>query len=97
MEKVTQFLEKHVQWVVLGLAVLFLGYMAYSNLYQSPVKVTLNGQEMLPAEINEQIVNGPVNRINADLKKDPPVMPVPDFVAAFRQHGAQRSTVRAGI
>jgi hypothetical protein len=84
MEKVTQFLEKHVQWIVLGLAVLFLGYMAYENLLLSPVKVAISGRELLPSEVNEEIVRGPVARINADLNKDAPPMPVDDFVAVFR-------------
>src|SRR5215207_10293231 len=84
MEKVTQFLEKHVEWLVLGLAVLFAGWMAYSYLLESPTFVEIAGQKLAPGEINEQIVRGPVQRIQADLDKPGPEIKVDDFVGTFR-------------
>lgn len=84
MEKVTDFLEKHVQWVVLGLAVLFLGYMAYAYVLQTPVATELQpGQKLEPGGIAKAIAEGPVQKLNNDLQKPPPAMPVKQYVDGF--------------
>ena len=57
MKKLLDLLEQKVQWIVLGLGVLWVLYMAWSFLIQPPVKVTANGQEVSPGEVDEQVGN----------------------------------------
>jgi hypothetical protein len=84
MEKITEILEKHVQWIVLGLAVLFLGYMAYSYVLEQPITAQINGKTLVPGEINAETFNGPVKRLTTDMEKPAPPIPVNDFVSRFR-------------
>ena len=37
MNKILAFLEKHVQWIALGLGGLYLGYMIFTYAVQTPV------------------------------------------------------------
>ena len=50
MNKVLPILEKYVQWIALGIGVLFLLLMAYSYLAQSPVMVPVGTKEVTPGE-----------------------------------------------
>src|SRR5438552_2715952 len=80
MEKVTAILEKYVQWIVLGLAALFLGYMAYTYVMSEPTKITVGSQSVVPSEIDKVTATGPVLKLNNDLAKEAPNMSVADFV-----------------
>ena len=44
MKKVLDFLENYVQWIAIGLGVLFVGYTVYAYAIQQPVMVTGVGQ-----------------------------------------------------
>ncbi len=44
MQKLTKFLEQHVQWVAIGLGALFALWMAYGYILQAPAKVAVDGQ-----------------------------------------------------
>ena len=61
MEKVTAFLEKNVQWLVLGLAGVVFLLMTWMYVVQAPVKVPVAGKELTPGEIDAATVSGPVN------------------------------------
>src|SRR5688572_19046471 len=53
MEKFVGFLERHVQWIALGIGALFLAYVAYSNLADTPAHVTVDmgGKKVQSGEI----------------------------------------------
>jgi hypothetical protein len=77
MNKVTDFLERHVQWLVLVLALAYVGYMGYAYLYVPPLSVTVGKPPVLatPGDIDEKIVQGPVaalDRAIADKEINPP-------------------------
>src|SRR5688500_14352639 len=57
MDKVVSFLERNVQWIALGIGVLFLGYMAYSNLVETPEHMTVDvgGRKVPPGELANAI------------------------------------------
>src|SRR5215208_7445669 len=57
MDKVVSFLERNVQWLALGIGVLFLGYMAYSNLVETPAHLTVDvgGRKVPPGELANAI------------------------------------------
>jgi hypothetical protein len=55
MEKALAILEQHVQWLALGLGVLFLALMVNSYVLQDPVTVQLGGQTVKPGEIDKLI------------------------------------------
>jgi hypothetical protein len=68
MEKFLKIGEQYVQWIALGLGVLFLGLMAYSYVLTPPITVALEKKDYLPGEIDQQIRNGALRRIEDDMK-----------------------------
>lgn len=60
MQKVIDFLEKNVQWLVLGLGGIVLLMMAWTYLIQPPVSVKIGDKSLVPGAIDEQTVQGPV-------------------------------------
>ena len=59
MEKVTAFLEKHVQWLALGLGVIYVLWVVYAYVLTPPVTVALNDRTLTPGEIDKVIASGP--------------------------------------
>ena len=57
MEKALVILEKHVQWIAIGIGALFLVLMVYSYALQDPVTVPVPGasKPMTPAELDKTI------------------------------------------
>lgn len=58
-EKVLPFLEKHVQWLALGLGAVFLALMAYSYVIQRPVTVPVGGQQLVPSQVDAAVAESP--------------------------------------
>src|SRR5688500_6250214 len=84
MPKLVKFLEQNVQWIVLGLAGVFLLFMVWSYVLQPPVTIPVGNQTLLPGEVADAIVKGPVEDIRRDIEKtEVPPMPMPDFVGQF--------------
>jgi hypothetical protein len=85
MKKLTEFIEKNVQWLVLGLGVCYLLYMAWAYLVFPPVKVTGIGPEPLsPGDIDQHIYNDIAAPLEGKMKEGkPPKIEVPNFVAQF--------------
>ena len=52
MQKVVDFLENNVQWLVLGLGGLVFLLMVYWYVIQPPVAVEVSGQKLLPGEVD---------------------------------------------
>src|SRR5688572_6853936 len=89
MEKVVSFLEKHVQWIALGLGVLFLAYMAYSNFVETPEHLTVDvgGKKVPPGEMANAIATSDsFRRLQEGMKREAtlelkPIDPVRDVSA----------------
>jgi len=76
MEKVTKFLEANVEWFALGLAVLFLGWTAWTYLINDPVSRTLENNPVNPSNVDSFIDGHAAERLRDKLD---PNTPVPDF------------------
>ena len=63
MEKVTAFLEKHVQWLALGLGVIYVLWVVYAYVLTPPVTVALNDRTLTPGEIDKVIASGPASEL----------------------------------
>jgi hypothetical protein len=74
-----------VQWLVLGLGVCYLLYMAWAYLVFPPVKVTGIGPDPLsPGDIDQHIYNDIAAPLEGKMKEGkPPKIEVPNFVAQF--------------
>ena len=55
MKKLVDFLEAYVQWVALGLAILWIGWITYAYWWVSPVTAEFDGQKTTPANINHEV------------------------------------------
>jgi len=76
MEKVTKFLEANVEWFALGLAVLFLGWTAWTYLINDPVSGTLDNNPVNPSNVDSFIDGHAAEKLR---NKMDPNTPVPDF------------------
>ena len=86
MEKVRNFLEKNVQWVVLGLSGIVFLLMVWMYVVQAPVKVAINGKEVTPGEIDALTAAGPVaNYKQLVARSKAPEIPPVNFVDPFRK------------
>src|SRR5436190_1955366 len=84
MKKLTEFLEKNLQWLAIGAGALYLLWMVYSFLLtNSAWQVTVAGEPKSPGEVDEAVA-----RIADDLKtkmeKGPKIdIKVPNFESAI--------------
>jgi hypothetical protein len=102
MQKVTNFLEQHVQWVAIALGALFALWMAYGYILESPAKVTVDNQVFTGADIYKhttetaaQQLQQKVNSTNAVTLAVP--KPAEQFKDAMAWQGAKDHTVLAYI
>jgi hypothetical protein len=72
MQKVVDFLEKNVQWLVLGLGGLVFLLMVYWYVIRPPVTVQVAGQEVLPGQIDALTAEKPVQDFKRALASDEP-------------------------
>jgi hypothetical protein len=70
MQKVVDFLEKNVQWLVLGLGGLVFLLMVYIYVIRPPVTVQVAGQEVLPGQIDAITAEKPVRDFKQALASD---------------------------
>src|SRR5690606_21756260 len=70
MQKVVTFLERHVQWVALGLAALFLLTMIFNYVVSNPVQAQLGNETVTLGSVDQYVdetqLAGVLNRINSD-------------------------------
>ncbi|CAN5634446.1 hypothetical protein BH09PLA1_BH09PLA1_36810 [soil metagenome] len=88
MKKVLDFLEQHVQWLAILLGGLYLGFMAWTFVINSPVSVKLGDQVLGPGEIDKEILDKPVQVLTAKLGRSseiklPPITWAEDFKNAM--------------
>src|SRR3954468_2340181 len=83
MQKVTEFLEKYVQWVALGLGGLYLLWMVYVNfLGPSPVTVQVPGADspLPPGQVDEYVRDGIASKLKSRMDEAKPIkINVPNF------------------
>jgi hypothetical protein len=86
MNKVVAFLEKHVQWIALGLGGLYLGYMIWTFAIQTPVVVTgIAPTPLTPGEVDSYILRTAVTPLEGAMTStNVPVMDVPNFIDQFK-------------
>src|SRR2546423_539434 len=63
MNKVVDLLEKHVQWVAIGLGGAYLLFMVYRFVILSPAEVRLDGQSVSPGKVDQIIAETTVQKI----------------------------------
>jgi hypothetical protein len=89
MQKVVDFLEKNVQWLVLGLAGLVFLAMVWMYVVQPPVTVQMSGKPTLPGEIDQLTVQGPVANFKRATAPGASVdIPVPEYLKEFTANAA---------
>ena len=81
--KIGEFFEKHVQWIALGLAGVWLLFVGWTYGVNRP-EVEIGGQKFSPASVDEHIRDTDMNALAAKLgNSNVPAMDVPDFTEAF--------------
>ncbi|MGD1275660.1 MAG: hypothetical protein ABR964_00380 [Tepidisphaeraceae bacterium] len=86
MQKILQFLEKNVEWLALGLGVLFLGWAAWTYLIIPPVSNVVGGIVMTPGNVDDEIWNTSGERLDTAIKgATPPSFKVDDFPKTVAQ------------
>ena len=83
MDKVVKILEKNVQWIALGLAGLWLFYVAWFFGVQHPVTVPI-GRDDLPPGDADPVVRKLSEEVNRKLTERPKVtIAVPNYMKEF--------------
>ena len=56
MDKAKLFIEKHIQWLVLVIALLYVGYTVFTYVWKAPLTVNLGRlKDVKPADIDPTI------------------------------------------
>jgi hypothetical protein len=86
MNKILPFLEKHVQWLALGLGLVYLGYMIWIYGVQMPVVVTgVAPTPLNPGEVDQYILDNAIHPLQVKMQDQKvPEMPVPNFLDRFK-------------
>jgi len=88
MQKVVDFLEKHVQWVALGLGGLYLLYMVWSYILTPPVTTEISGapDPLTPGTVDQYILDNRIRELNGRVNDTRTVdVAVPDFSEKFKE------------
>src|SRR5215212_2453161 len=90
MDKALDFLERYVQWIALGIGVLFLGWMAYAYLVTPPLTVQIGNQTLEPGEVDAAIAKTTAKDLSTAIAngKPPPFPrkdPWPEVAAGIDQ------------
>lgn len=86
MQKLVDFLEKHVQWVAIGLGGLYLLYMVWGYLILQPVTIAIPGapDELTPGTIDQYTLENRIADLDAKMAAPKPVnFQVDDFSTAM--------------
>lgn len=86
MQKTLDILEKNVQWFVLGLAALFLLWVAYAYVITPPATIKMGTQEATPSNVSLLVKNS-ADRLEDQIKNaGAPTFPTPDLVSNWKEH-----------
>jgi hypothetical protein len=84
MQKFLNIAEQYIQWVALGVGVLYLALMGWSYVYQPNINVTLGPKVVEPGEIEKVIAEGPIKELDEKINSDTAVdITPPDVVTAW--------------
>src|SRR4051812_5971423 len=84
MQKIITILEKHVQWIVLGVAALFFVWMVYGYWIQQPASVSLGGQTLTAGEVDPHILSNESRKLEEAMNTSKPIkMEVTPFAEQF--------------
>jgi hypothetical protein len=91
MQKFLKIAEQHVQWVALGLGLLYLLFMGWSYVYKSDINVALGPKPAVePGEIDQTIAQGPVAQLEQQMSNpDPITIKCPDVLAGWNDHASE--------
>ena len=96
MQKTLKILEQYVEWIAVGIAAAFLGWMIYSYVVKKPVVSSVAGTELTPGEIDQAIKDGPVIKLQTAMQSNSvPSMPINDFVTDLTQQLTSQPTAVA--
>lgn len=88
MQKTLEILEKNVQWIVLGLAALFLLWVAYAYVLTPPATVKIGPRVVTAGEVAEETAKS-AKDLDRQIKENRPIsFPTPDLVTSWREHMA---------
>jgi uncharacterized membrane protein YgcG len=92
MKKVLDFLEANVQWVALGLGVLWVLWMAWTYAINKPVVAKIGNAELAPGSVDPYIVENAVNDLRGKMEgtKSAGPIPSPKWAEAFRDGMANK-------
>lgn len=86
MQKTLDILEKNVQWIVLGLAGLFLLWVAYAYVLTPPATVKIDGHVATPADA-ALVTQVEAKQLDQQIKDSRSVnFPTDDLVTAWEKH-----------
>src|SRR3954470_23299271 len=84
MQKVIKILEEYVQWIAIGLGVLFCGLMLWSYVIQPPAKVTIGSETLTPGEVDGYTLEKVATPLQTAMQTNTTIkVPVPSYVKDF--------------
>jgi hypothetical protein len=86
MQKTLDILEKNVQWIVLGIAALFLLWIAYGYVLTPPATTKINNHLVDPSDAALETQKAAKNLDRQIRETRSPSFPTPDLVTAWRDH-----------
>ncbi len=98
MQKVTEILQKYVEWIAIGLGALFVIWMAYSYILQSPATVQVDGQTLGPGEVARHTQDTIAQQLQSKINNTAPITmavphPAQQFVEAMAWKAAPEKSL----
>lgn len=91
MQKVVKFLEAYVQWVALGLGILWVLWMGYSYWASNPVVADINNEKVAPGEIEDTLLaSTPIDGLDKAYRNEGPY---PEQIRTTLQDHSQASII----
>src|SRR5262245_15453667 len=90
MKKILEMLEQKVQWIVLGIAVLYAGYMGYTYLLTPQATAQIGPDEVPLGDIDAKTVSDQVSRLESQINQQGLKQPAtkPMYVSKFKEQMA---------
>src|SRR5687768_10505167 len=86
MQKVTDFLEKNVEWVAIGLGALFMLFMTYSYVLNPVAQVKIGQEDLGPGEVDPHALTHVGKQLESAMNETTRLpTTVPSYVGAFKE------------
>lgn len=86
MQKVVELIEKHVQWLALGLGAVWLLLMTWTYVINPPAEVEIGSATLTAGAVDEYTVDNAVRPLEEAMKpRQAPPMPVDNFASRWLQ------------